>query len=134
MCWLPEDTAIEELSPEEEVARRVPKVWVRSGGVVLREAFDPTPKDRIGLSFVRLCKITKENAARSPTQPNKKYYLAVFKYSDLVKYSFTLDPKPTPMNPGHAVMPELKSTTPRPEVLELTEQLLNIPYCVCGPY
>ncbi len=100
----------EPIEDDEVLYRRVPAVWC-DGNSVDEEAFLPhRENDLDGLSISRAKYRSLEEAAKPPTlRPRKIYYVARLRASALREAGLSIEPKPLEDDPGHCILPDLRS-------------------------
>lgn len=100
----------EPIEDDEILYRRVPAVWF-DGNSVDEQVFLPHPKnDPDGLSLSRAKYKSIEEAAKPPTlRPGKIYYVARLRARALHEADLSIEPKPLEDDPGHCILPDLRS-------------------------
>ncbi len=91
------------IRPDEILYRRIPLIW--KGPPPSRDAFEPKQQDGNGLSLYRKKHVSLLDAARSPTNPGRHYFVAELIAGDLLQQGMKLqiDPK----DKGHVLIPNL---------------------------
>lgn len=102
---------------------------------VIRTAFEPNKNDRTGISVFRERFTTPAKLANYGRQPGR-YYIARLSVRDLRRLGLTVIPAPVKGGlPGHAVIPELNSSTDKRRSKELQRDLAKLASrdIVCEP-
>ena len=102
---------------------------------VRRDAFEPNKLDTTGISVFRERFTTAANLANYGRQPGR-YYIARLSVRDLWGLGLTVIPAPVKGGiPGHAVIPELNSSTAKKRSKELQRDLAKLASrdIVCEP-
>ena len=130
------ENGTDPLADNELLYRRVPEStgWYSPTTGLKSEAFAPHKmNDATGLSVVRAKYKSVEEAAQG--RPDKSYYVAVLRTADLRQNGIQVVSRPQPDDPGHAELPELKSSNRKANrTLELQRLLTELCLRVEGPF
>ncbi len=103
----PEITAV---APEEALLRRVPPHWYPDPDQPQKPqwlAFKPTSEDRDGLSLGRRCLVVSIEEFSFTPDRIKRRSVAQIRASQVRSLALSVEPKPLPNDPAHAIIPEL---------------------------
>jgi hypothetical protein len=126
---------LDPIADDEILFRRVPECWFDfETQKPLDQAFGPHKKrDTTGVSLSRAKYKTIEEAALG--QPGKTYYIAVLRASDVRQAGMTIDPRPTPDDPGHSEFSDLRADNYRDDLTqERQRRLVELCLEIKGPF
>ena len=126
----------EPIDDDELLYRRVPMSWYSVVTGLHSSAFGPNRvHDSTGISLSRAKYKTAEQAAVSPSRPDKSYYVAVLRAGDVRQAGMNIVPRPTAGNPSHCECTDLRADNYRDtETLERQARLVELCLRVEGPF
>lgn len=125
----------EPVASTETALRRIPLGYIPTpkDGPSFR-AFMPTDADESGLSVTRSGFSKPSGVGRNLARPEKQYYVAELSVAALREIGLDVIPSPLPDNPGHAEIPQIRTSTnkqTRPIQIQIAESLILRIY---GPF